>query len=74
MLDESETFERNYKMMQLYAPSISITGKQTIRESILDNDPALNKTQIRKMMIEDGFVDYDWTSLFQKLNAICFSK
>ena len=74
LLDESETFERNYKMMQLYAPGISITGKQTIRDSILDNEPSLNKTQIRKMMMEDGFVDYDWTSLFQKLNSICFSK
>lgn len=74
LLEYSEVFERNYKMMQLYAPSISINGKQTIRDSILDSKPALNKTQIRKMMIEDGFVDYDWTLLFQKLNAICFSK
>ena len=74
LLEYSEVFERNYKIMQLYAPSISINGKQTIRDSILDSKPALNKTQIRKMMIEDGFVDYDWTLLFQKLNAICFSK
>lgn len=74
LLDKQEIFERNYKMMQLYAPSISVSGKQIIRDSVLNQDLSLNKTAIRKMMIEDGFVDYNWSSLFQSLNRVCFTE
>jgi 5'-3' exonuclease len=74
LLNKQETFERNYKIMQLYAPSISVTGKHTIRDSVLNSDLSLNKTAIRKMMIEDGFVDYNWSSLFQSLNRVCFTE
>ena len=74
LLDKQDIFARNYKMMQLYAPSISVPSKQIIRDSVLNEDLNLNKTAIRKMMLEDGFVDYNWSSLFQSLNRVCFTK
>ena len=74
LLDKQDTFETNYKIMQLYAPSISVSGKQTIRDSVLNQEFGLNKTAIRKMMIEDGFVDYNWSELFQSMNRVCFTK
>lgn len=74
LLDKSDVFERNYKIMQLYAPSISISSKQAIRSTTMNEDLHLNKTEIRKMMLKDGFIDYSWSSLFQSLNRVCFTK
>ena len=74
LVEKQDTFVKNYKIMQLYSPSISPGAKQTIRSSITDVDLQLNKTAIRKMMIEDGFIDYNWSSLFQSLNKVCFTK
>ena len=66
--------EKNYKLMQLYAPNIPIEGKQTIRHAILDFVPEFNKTSVHKRMIEDGFGVFDWTSLFQNMKRIATEK
>ena len=70
IVDERETIELNYKMMQLYAPSISVQGKRKLRHALENAPMEFNKTGIRAMMIQDGFGEWNWSSLFQHLNKI----
>ena len=55
----------NYKLMQLYAPSISIQQKQHINEIFENFKPLLNKTGVRKMMVQDGIGEISLIDLFQ---------
>jgi DNA polymerase-1 len=70
ILEKADLVENNYKLMQLYAPSISPQSKQKIKNSILNLDTSFNKTGVHAMMLEDGFGVYDWSSLFQTLQRI----
>jgi 5'-3' exonuclease len=54
----------NYKIMQLYAPSISIDGKNKIKYIFENYEPLFNKTEIIKRMNEDGFGGMDLSDLF----------
>jgi len=65
---------QNYKLMQLYAPNIPIRGKQAVRHAIEDFVPEFNKTGTIKMMTEDGFGAFDWSSLFQNMKHITTEK
>lgn len=70
ILEKVDLIENNYKLMQLYAPSISPQSKQKIKNSILNLDTSFNKTGVHAMMLEDGFGVYDWSTLFQTLQRI----
>ena len=74
LLDKKDIFYRNYKMMQLYSPSLSIGVKKSIKEICCSETNSFSKTEIRKMMIQDGFGDYDWSSLFQNFNRMTLKK
>ena len=65
IINGREIIEQNYKLMQLYAPSVSIQQKQSITETLGNFDPMLNKTQIRKMLVEDGIGEVALSDLFQ---------
>lgn len=70
ILEAESLIKDNYDMMQLYAPSLSIGVREKIRD-IIDNYPAsFNKTNLRKMMMEDGTGNFSWTELFADLNMI----
>jgi len=58
-------------MMQLYSPSISAQGVTKINYNIDNFDYFFNKTEFRKMMIEDGFGS-TWSpnEMFQKFKKI----
>ncbi|MHC4546155.1 MAG: hypothetical protein ACYSYL_16825 [Planctomycetota bacterium] len=70
IVEKREIIEKNYKMMQLYAPCISAQSAQYIRRMIGNPELAFNKTGVRAMMIEDGFGAYDWNDLFALFNRI----
>ena len=70
ILAEKDKIKENYKIMQLYSPSISPNVKDQIREA-LDNYPTdFNKTNFYKMAFQDGFSDISWESLFESLVKI----
>lgn len=70
ILEAESLIKDNYDMMQLYAPSLSIGVREKIRD-IIDNYPAsFNKTNLRKMMMEDGTGNFSWAELFANLNMI----
>ena len=64
----------NYKMMQLYSPSISIQGKGIINNALGNFEYHFNKTEFNKMMIQDGFGPWNCTEMFQKFNKISIIK
>ena len=72
VVQKKELFQQNYKLMQLYSPNISPQNRSIVRESIEGGGCFINKTAIRKMMVEDGFGEGNWTDLFQILNRIAF--
>tara|TARA_R110002020_G_scaffold48694_4_gene138752 strand:- start:838 stop:1770 length:933 start_codon:yes stop_codon:yes gene_type:complete len=74
ILEGEDVVRQNYKLMQLYSPSISPQGKAYLRESIKDCDVSFNKTEIKKMMIQDGFGDFNWVDLYQIFNRISVEK
>ena len=70
VLDQAPLVESNYKIMQLYAPSISIKTADLIKDNIKNYPKQLSKTQVRKMMLEDGFAELNWETLFAHMNKI----
>jgi 5'-3' exonuclease len=65
-----DIIEKNYRLMQLYSPSLSPQAKNIIRHTVEDVALELNKTEVLKMMNVDGFGVFDWTSLFQTMRRI----
>lgn len=67
ILESKDKIAKNYKIMQLYAPSISIQTKNKIQFALDNFEPQFNKTETMKMMKEDGFGEWNTSDLF----AIC---
>ena len=57
-------------MMQLYVPTIPAQGRQKISNTLAEFEYHFNKTEIRKMMVMDGFGEWNWNELFQRLKKI----
>jgi DNA polymerase I len=70
VLDSEDTLRHNYRMMQLYAPMLSIDAKNIINETLEDPDQTFNKTELLKMMMKDGFGEINFIDLFQHMNKI----
>tara|TARA_B100000287_G_scaffold153063_1_gene144658 strand:+ start:652 stop:1617 length:966 start_codon:yes stop_codon:yes gene_type:complete len=70
ILENEDILKLNYKMMQLYAPSLSANTKRNIKNVVLEADNSFNKTEILKLMIQDGFGEFNWSELSQRLNKI----
>ena len=63
VVDKQDLLEENYRIMQLYTPSLSIDSKRSIRDTLQNADISFNKTEIIKNMVNDGFSNLEWTEL-----------
>jgi len=70
VLKSEGLLRENYKLMQLYAPMLTIDAKRTISETLQGADRSFNKTEVLKMMIKDGFGEVNFSELFQHMNKI----
>lgn len=70
ILSSKDIVQKNYKLMQLYAPSTQPSVKQTVRESIKEYPTEFNKNEVRKMLLTDGIGELDWSDLFSGMNKI----
>lgn len=68
VLEEVETINSNYKIMQLYSPTISVQGRMRINETLEAHIPEFNKTELRKLMHADGIGEISLNSLFESFN------
>jgi 5'-3' exonuclease len=70
VLENEDILRRNYHLMQLYTPILSIDAKNIIRDTIKNPDCSFNKTELIKMMMKDGFGEINFLELFQHFNKI----
>ena len=59
ILEDIEVIKKNYRLMQLYSPSLSPTVKSKVNYTLENADMAFNLTELRKMMMIDGFGEWD---------------
>tara|TARA_B100000900_G_scaffold414109_1_gene439855 strand:+ start:341 stop:1309 length:969 start_codon:yes stop_codon:yes gene_type:complete len=71
ILESKSKIQENYKIMQLYSPSISIQTKNKIQYAVDNFSPEFNKTEIIKRMKQDGFGDWSKDALFARFKKIC---
>ena len=65
-----DIIEHNYKMMQLYSPQLSVQSKEHIKYSVENFECDFNKTEVIRLMREDGFGELNWDDLRAHLNKI----
>jgi len=70
VLDHEKILRRNYQMMQLYTPMLSIRDKKIVNETLKNPDNSFNKTELIKMMVKDGFGEINFVDLFRHMNKI----
>lgn len=70
ILSEKDTVHTNYSIMQLSSPNLSYQVLQKLDYAFSNYDPQLNLTQIKKMMLEDGFAEIKFDELFASLKKI----
>ena len=59
ILENIQLVKKNYRLMQLYSPSLSPTTKSKVNYILENTDMELNLTEFRKMMMIDGFGEWD---------------
>lgn len=70
IVENQELIEHNYKMMQLYSPQMSFQGKEQVTYALENFEFEFNRTEIIKMMRNDGFGELNWEALRATLNKI----
>jgi len=68
--ENKKLIEHNYRMMQLYAPQLSVQGKDHVRYAVENFECDFNRTEVIKMMREDGFGELNWEDLRGSLSRI----
>ena len=64
LLEHQDCVKQNYKIMQLYEPSISYSGRQKIKNTITDFNPLYSMKNVSKMLMEDGQGSLNLTDLW----------
>tara|TARA_Y100000310_G_scaffold164720_1_gene164476 strand:- start:6520 stop:7497 length:978 start_codon:yes stop_codon:yes gene_type:complete len=70
ILENKDLIAQNYKMMQLYVPSISVFGKTQIKYTLENFAPELNLTNFRAMSLKDGFPEVNFDDLTASMKRI----
>jgi len=68
--ESKDAIENNYKIMQLYQPMISITGRTKMNNIVHNFKPQFNKTEVIKRMKIDGFGEWNTFDLFATYKRI----
>jgi len=74
VMENQDLVIQNYRLMQLYSPSISPQGKMKMRYALDNFVPEFNQTGTKAMMIRDGFGVWDCTDLFAFFKRIVANK
>ena len=70
VVEDKALVEKNYKMMQLYSPQLSVQAKDHVKYAVENFECEFNKTQIIGMMKDDGIGALNWDDLKVHLNKI----
>ncbi len=70
ILEHGEAIQQNYRIMQLYNPSISYNSKKEVDYCLSNVERHYNMTKFRLMLAEDGFMSYGWNILETTMKRI----
>ena len=70
VVQNENLIRENYKLMQLYSPSMSIQDMQKVNYTLENSECTFKKTEIMKMMLQDGFGETNFEELYIQLNRI----
>ena len=70
ILESVELIKKNYSLMQLYSPSLSPTLKSKVNFILENSEMNFNLTELRRMMMEDGFGEWDNSDLSSAMRKI----
>ena len=70
VIDSEEIIHNNYRIMQLYQPSISYQDRSKVDSCLNERDKHYNMTEFRLMLAEDGFVSLKWDVMEQTMRRI----
>jgi DNA polymerase-1 len=70
IVENWETVETNYKVMNLTPPSISVQGRKKMNYALDNFEFELNATELKKYSVEHGFGSYDWSELMAMLRGV----
>jgi len=73
VLSSQQLIQNNYKIMQLYMPSMPPHVKIGVRDALDSYPKEFNKTEVRKMFMVDGMGELNWEDLFSSMLKISFS-
>ena len=73
VLSSQQLIQNNYKIMQLYMPSMPPHVKIGVRDALDSYPKDFNKTEVRKMFMVDGMGELNWEDLFSSMLKISFS-
>jgi 5'-3' exonuclease len=68
--DNQVLIRENYKLMQLAVPNMSVQDAQKINYALSNSECTFNKTEMIKMMLQDGFGETNFEELFAHMNKI----
>ena len=74
IVEHSALVEKNYKIMQLYSPSISFLHKKQINFSLKEFEPSMKKLQLVQKLAYDGIKPDSLTVMFNVLKKITLKK
>jgi DNA polymerase-1 len=70
ILEGESKIKDNYKIMQLGTPNMSVQDSMRIDAALEESECTMNKTEIVKMMLTDGFGEGNWEDLFLSMKLI----
>tara|TARA_Y100000310_G_scaffold345646_1_gene467678 strand:+ start:4696 stop:5661 length:966 start_codon:yes stop_codon:yes gene_type:complete len=70
MLENMDLIEVNYKVMQLYSPSISVQTSQSIDSTFRVHEPEFRQTEVIKMLFADGFPQVNLDEVYSVFRKI----
>jgi len=70
VVENWQTVETNYKVMNLTPPSISVQGHQKINYALDNFEFELNATELKRNSVQHGFGSFDWMELMAMLRGI----
>ena len=74
VLEHRDVIIENYKLMQLYAPALSLQCRDKVHYALNNFEYDYNKTEVIRMMNQDGFGVFNWDDLHATMNRIVLDK
>ena len=70
ILDNKAVVSENYKIMQLYQPSLSYQRRKVVDNFLSEREKLYNLTGFKLMLAEDGFMSLKWDTMEQTMRRI----